>query len=149
MRRVIVESPWQAEDLRKNRNYARRAVRDSLRLGEAPIASHLLYTQPGVLKDEDIEQRSHGITAGLAWSEVADAAVFYADYGFSVGMLHALKEHSRLGTPVEIRYLFKRRAASAKRTSEKAATITLDATDPLVAGKRPILPADPGSEKST
>lgn len=107
MKRVILESPW-AGNVRKHRNYARKCVRDCLKRDEAPIASHLLFTQPGILKDELAEERKLGIDAGLAWSEVADAAVFYADYGFSFGMQCALEKHSKLGTPVEVRYLFKR-----------------------------------------
>ena len=107
MRRVILESPWSG-NIRKHRNYARKAVRDCLKRNEAPIASHLLFTQPGVLKDAINEERALGIDAGLAWSEAADAAVFYADYGFSTGMLAALEHHAELGTPVEVRYLFKR-----------------------------------------
>jgi hypothetical protein len=47
-------------------------VRDRIIIaGEAPIASHLLYTQPGVLRDEIPEERRHGIDAGLAWGAVA------------------------------------------------------------------------------
>jgi hypothetical protein len=41
--------------------------------GEAPIASHLLYTQPGVLNDGVPAERAHGIEAGLAWLRAADA----------------------------------------------------------------------------
>ena len=107
MRRVILESPWQG-NIRKHRNYARRCIRDCLARGEAPIASHLLFTQAGILNDNNAEDRSLGIRAGLAWSCVADAAVFYADYGFSLGMLHAIREHGIAETPIEIRYLFKR-----------------------------------------
>lgn len=107
MRRVILESPWSG-NIRKHRNYARKCIRDCLKRGEAPIASHLLFTQPGILRDHHAEERKLGIDAGLAWSEVADAAVFYADYGFSFGMQCALQRHSELGTPVEVRYLFKR-----------------------------------------
>jgi len=118
MRRVILESPW-AGNIRKHRNYARRAARDCLLRGESPIASHLLFTQPGILKDEVPDERALGIAAGLTWSEVSDAAVFYADYGFSIGMLHALKQHADAGTPVEIRYLFKHTAATGKRTKAK------------------------------
>jgi hypothetical protein len=114
MRLVIIESPW-AGDIRKNRNYARKAVRDSLLRGESPIASHLLYTQAGVLKDEVPDERALGIAAGLAWAEVADAQIFYADYGFSIGMLHALKEASKAGIAVEVRYLFKRTASTRDR----------------------------------
>lgn len=122
MRRVILESPWSG-NIRKNRNYARRAVKDCLKRGEAPIASHLLFTQPGILKDELAEERMLGINAGLAWSEVADAAVFYADYGFSFGMQCALAEHSKAGTPIEVRYLFKRSARSPAQRRDKPATV--------------------------
>lgn len=118
MRRVILESPWSG-NIRKHRNYARRCVRDCLKRGEAPIASHLLFTQPGVLKDDVADERALGIAAGLAWSEVADAAVFYADYGFSTGMLEALKLHAQSGTPVEVRYLFKRSGPPSGRTRAK------------------------------
>lgn len=45
MRLVILESPY-AGNIEKNVAYARACVRDSLSRGEAPIASHLLYTQP-------------------------------------------------------------------------------------------------------
>ncbi len=50
LKRVILESPY-AGDIERNIAYARAAVNDSLIHGEAPIASHLLYTQDGVLDD--------------------------------------------------------------------------------------------------
>ena len=43
--------------------YARACVADCLRRGEAPIASHLLYTQPGVLDDDVPEERAQGIAS--------------------------------------------------------------------------------------
>jgi hypothetical protein len=46
MRRVIIESPYSG-DVETNVAYARAALRDCLSRGEAPLASHLLYTQPG------------------------------------------------------------------------------------------------------
>jgi hypothetical protein len=89
MRRVILESPY-AGDIETNVAYARRAVRDSLSRGEAPIASHLLYTQPTILRDEVPSERKWGIEAGLAWRVVADYSVFYTDRGWSRGMQVAL-----------------------------------------------------------
>ena len=52
MRLMIVESPY-AGDMEANTEYARDACAtlDSLMRGEAPIASHLLYTQPGILHE--------------------------------------------------------------------------------------------------
>lgn len=46
MRRVVLESPF-AGDVERNVRYAKACIRDCLSRGEAPIASHLLFTQPG------------------------------------------------------------------------------------------------------
>jgi hypothetical protein len=80
MRRVILESPYNG-DTDGNVTYARACVRDSLLCGEAPIASHLLYTQPGVLRDSVAGEREQGIAPGLAWGPVAEAMVVYIDRG--------------------------------------------------------------------
>jgi hypothetical protein len=101
-RLVIIESPY-AGEVEANVAYARRAMRDSLDRGEYPIASHLLYTQPGILDDAIPEERALGIAAGLAWRAVADKAVFYADRGWSSGMNAALSTYEREGFPFEIR----------------------------------------------
>ena len=89
-RLVIIESPY-AGDIERNIEYARKCIKDSLDRGEAPIASHLLYTQPGILDDDIPEERDLGIEAGLAWRQVAEAHVFYIDYGISEGMEYAMK----------------------------------------------------------
>ncbi|CAN7597637.1 DUF7768 domain-containing protein [Bosea sp. LjRoot237] len=102
MRLVIVESPY-AGDVEANIAYARRCVRDSLLRGEAPIASHLLYTQPGVLDDDDPDERAHGISAGLAWRHVAQASVVYIDHGISNGMVYGIEAARSAGLPVEFR----------------------------------------------
>ncbi len=104
MRLVIVESPF-AGDVEGNTEYARRCIRDALLRGEAPIASHLLYTQPGVLRDEVPEERKHGIDAGLAWRRVAEASVVYTDRGISTGMRYGIEAALRAGVPVEYRTL--------------------------------------------
>lgn len=102
MIRVILESPY-AGDIERNVAYARMAVRDSLAKGEAPIASHLLYTQEGILKDEVPEERQWGIDAGLAWKEVAEKHVFYIDYGYSRGMEYAKQYATKNNIPIEER----------------------------------------------
>ena len=104
MRRVIVESPY-AGDVKKNVAYARECVRDCLLRGEAPIASHLLYTQPGVLNDDIPNERQHGIDAGLAWREVAEASVVYLDRGISKGMEYGITAAREAGVSVEFRWL--------------------------------------------
>lgn len=102
MRLVILESPY-AGDVERNVAYARRCVRDSLMRGEAPIASHLLYTQPGILEDAAPDERELGITAGLAWRAVAQASVVYTDLGISRGMEYGIAAAREAGIPVEFR----------------------------------------------
>lgn len=102
MKLVILESPY-AGEIEQNVEYARAAVRDSLSRGEAPIASHLLYTQEGILRDEVAEERQWGIDAGLAWRRVADASVVYIDRGISKGMEYGIAAAQEAGIPVEYR----------------------------------------------
>jgi hypothetical protein len=106
MRLVIIESPY-AGDIAANVEYARAAVRDSLSRGEAPIASHLLYTQPGILRDELPDERQRGIDAGLAWRHVSQCTVVYTDLGISNGMLFGIDAAKAAGKPVEFRSLAK------------------------------------------
>ena len=73
--------------------------------GEAPFASHGLYTQPGVLRDEVHEERQHGIAAGFAWREVAEATIVYTDLGRSRGMDYGIAHAEKLGHPIEYRTL--------------------------------------------
>lgn len=94
MRRVVLESPYAGKDIHeiaRNTHYARACMRDCLLRGEAPIASHLLYTQEGILDDTVPEERRIGIAAGFAWNELADATVVYTDYGISDGMREGIE----------------------------------------------------------
>ena len=104
MRLVVVESPY-AGDVERNLAYLRAAMADCLSRGEAPYASHALYTQPGVLRDDVPDERKKGIEAGFRWGEVAHARVFYTDLGWSRGMEAGLAEANRLGQAVEHRTL--------------------------------------------
>jgi hypothetical protein len=102
MRKVIIESPY-AGDVDRNVAYARVCMKDALERGDAPIASHLLYTQPGVLDDNDPDQRTHGIDAGLEWAGIADLVAVYMDLGMSPGMEAALERYARDGVSLEFR----------------------------------------------
>ncbi len=104
MRLVIVESPF-AGDTATNLAYARAAMADCLRRGEAPFASHLLFTQPGILDDAVATERNLGIEAGLAWGRVADATAVYNDRGISAGMMLGIERAYKEGRPVEYRSL--------------------------------------------
>ncbi len=105
MRRVIVESPFSG-DVERNTDYARRCLHDCLQRGEAPFASHLLYTQPHVLDDTISAERQLGIDAGLEWGGQAEATVVYTDLGMSVGMQYGIRRAFTEGRLVEYRTLF-------------------------------------------
>ena len=104
MKRVIIESPY-AGDVALNLRYLRACMRDCLLRGEAPYASHGLYTQEGVLKDEIPAEREHGIQAGFAWRTVAEMTVVYTDLGVSHGMYLGMKHAQENGHTVELRKL--------------------------------------------
>ena len=108
MRLVIIESPYsdsQLSKVRDNQIYARAAMRDSLSRGEAPFASHLLYTQVGVLDDYDPQERDLGIRLGYEWGRLASLHAFYTDFGWSPGMLSALQRCRELELDLEFRSL--------------------------------------------
>lgn len=103
MVKVILESPY-AGNVARNLGYAKECLLDSLKRGEAPLASHLLYTQ--ILDDTIPEQRSLGLKAGLTWLDCADKHVFYVDHGISDGMREAAYKSVNLGISVEFRRLY-------------------------------------------
>lgn len=102
MKLVIIESPY-AGEVQANVEYARRCVRDSLARGESPIASHLLFTQPGILDDTIPSERKQGIDAGLAWLRVAELSAVYIDRGISDGMKYGVGKAFEAGICVELR----------------------------------------------
>jgi hypothetical protein len=104
MKFVIVESPY-AGDVERNVAYARACVRDCLMRGEAPFASHLLYTQEGILRDGVAEERTHGIGAGLELAKRADLTAVYTDRGISHGMELGIEAAEAAERPVEFRRL--------------------------------------------
>lgn len=100
----VRSAQWHAE-LRRNLSYARACMKDCLQRGEAPFASHLLYTQEGVLDDTVPEEREWGIQAGFAWRQVAQKTVVYTDLGISKGMQYGIDDAAKRGSPVEFRTL--------------------------------------------
>lgn len=126
MRLAIVESPFAGKgetkrlrDIQTLRNtvYARACMHDSLERGEAPLASHLLYTQAGILDDTKIEERIKGMEAGYEWMRamandgrfaedaLKPVVAFYTDLGWSEGMNEALGRVQKLGLEMEERKL--------------------------------------------
>jgi len=129
--RVIIESPMFTRadgkrcppaEVERNMRYLKRAVLDSLRRGEAPFASCLIY--PQVLNDALPEERRLGIDAGLAWGDTADSFAVYADHGISDGTVEGLTRHEQNGMKGEYRHI--------GAEPEAAAHESLDLIDRLV-----------------
>lgn len=101
---VILESPF-AGEVEKNVKYAHQCLRDSLLRGEAPFASHLLYTT--ALDDTVAWERTLGIDAGLEIGSHATKTVVYTDRGISSGMKYGIARAKAEGRPIEYRSLRK------------------------------------------
>ena len=100
MKLVILESPFSG-DVDKNTEYARKCMKDCLMRGEAPMVSHLLYTQ--CLDDNVPEERFLGIEAGLAFKSVVSKTVVYTDLGISKGMEYGINNALSNGREIEYR----------------------------------------------
>ena len=104
LKRVVIESPY-AGDIHANTQYAIKCLRDSLKLGESPIASHILYAHSGALCEVVDDDRLLGVEAGYAWMEVCDHVAAYVDLGISDGMKTAIRHAVEIGKPVEYRWI--------------------------------------------
>jgi hypothetical protein len=101
---IVVESPYAGETPR-NLRYLRACMRDAILRGESPYASHGLYTQPGVLRDDLPAERELGIQAGFVWRRLAAKTVFYQDLGESRGMAYGRAHCVQHGLQYELRTL--------------------------------------------
>lgn len=104
MKLVVIESPY-AGDVETNVAYAKACVVDSLKRGESPYASHLFFTQPGLLDDRLPIERTAGIHAGFAWGAKADLVAVYVDRGMSGGMKQGVERAIAAGQRIEYRSL--------------------------------------------
>lgn len=104
MLRSVIESPY-AGNVARNEAYARACLRSCLLRGEAPFASHLLFTQAGVLDDLDPGERDIGVRAGLELTRGFDVTRIYTDFGISRGMQFGIDAAIAAGRPVEYHQL--------------------------------------------
>ena len=105
---VVIESPFKGKGYHEtelNILYAKACVRDCLIRGEYPYASHLFYTQDGILDDKNKEERGLGINAGIAWGSLAPKRVIYIDRGISTGMEDGIAAAKKAGKIIEYRNL--------------------------------------------
>ena len=91
--------------MERNISHARACLKDALKRGEAPLASHLLYTQPGILDDGISEERKLGMEAGFVWGALAKTCTVYIDYGVTSAMLEGIKRAEQAGLQVKYRTL--------------------------------------------
>jgi hypothetical protein len=108
MQLVILETPYASETEEGcllNIEFARLCMRDCFLRGEAPFASHLLYTQPGILDDKEPSERMLGINSGLLWGKAASKTVVYLDKGVSKGMVYGIQNAKENNRDIEYRFL--------------------------------------------
>jgi len=108
MRLVVLESPYAGKtphEIARNVRYLRACMHDCFKRGDIPFASHGLYTQPGVLRDDVPEERKLGIEGGLLWGSKAEAACIYTDLGVTSGMELGVARHEKEGRKVEMHSL--------------------------------------------
>lgn len=110
IRFVDVESPYAGkteEEVKRNIVYARACVRDCLIRGEIPFASHLFFTQPGILDDNILTERELGINAGKELIEALPKIVtaVYQDLGISNGMYFGIERAKMNKRVIEYRLL--------------------------------------------
>lgn len=80
---VILESPY-AGEVGRNKLYLQACIKDCLRRGESPYASHQMLTE--ALNDLDPEERRLGIDAAQCWYGFVNKQVVYTDFGISNDM---------------------------------------------------------------
>ena len=104
-RRVVVESPFAS--LPDPIGYLARCMADCFSRGEAPFASHGLYTHKGCLNDAEPAERKLGMEAGFCWGELADYVVVYEDWGISNGMQAGIDNYLKYGKQIVFRSIGK------------------------------------------
>jgi hypothetical protein len=101
-RRVLLETPFTGptpEIRARNKRYLEACLRHLLLRGDAPFASHKLYTD--ALDDDVPEERDIGIKAGFVYREVTEVTVVGVDEGISGGMQWGIDQAKKMGHPVE------------------------------------------------
>lgn len=94
---VVYESPFASTDFdtfARNIAYARLLIREGATgYNEAGIASHVIWTQPGILRDTVESERNLGIACGIVFANMAKQGIighiYGIDLGWSKGMLRS------------------------------------------------------------
>lgn len=84
---AILVTPFMSEDpamASRAYRYAMRAVQDSIRRGEAPMATHAFFYES--LSYKNPVERDIGLQCQLSWLKRAELVVVYTDGGITPGM---------------------------------------------------------------
>lgn len=94
MKIAYICSPYRGNIFKRFRNirYAQQLTRNAIKLGFAPITTHLYLTR--VLDDKKPLERNKGLTAGLSILSECGALIVGTRYGVSEGMAAEI-EHAR------------------------------------------------------
>lgn len=91
-RTALVLTPFMSEDPAKKDmfyRYAKRAVKDCLNRGEAPLASHIFFYE--FFNNNLIQtERDMGFISQVSWIKDCDMVVVYMDFGITQAMKAAL-----------------------------------------------------------
>lgn len=105
---VVVESRFAGEtpkDLLVNKKFTLACMRDCIKRGEAPYASHVIYAHSYIVDDFVAQERALGIYAGFIWGDFAGKTVVYTDLGISSGMQEGIDHAHSKKRPIEFRHL--------------------------------------------
>lgn len=100
MKIAYICSPYRGGFFQRLRNirYAQQITRNAVRLGFAPVATHLYLTQ--VLDDKQPLERAKGIKASLSILSGCDTLIVGTRYGVSEGMAAEIEHAQKNGITV-------------------------------------------------
>ena len=115
MKKVVLVSPYSG-NLNLSVGYAKLCLQDMLEKGEAPIAGHLLFNQPGIFKDNcSLEEQNLKTLASHAWIKGADGIAVYEDFKVTSEMDLAIKVAWAVFTPIVHRRLSREKVEELKK----------------------------------
>ena len=124
MRKVYICSPYRAKDgaeLDRNIDYAQELTRQALHANLAPITPHLYMTQ--CLDESKTEERTEGLTAGLALLKICDFIIVGVKYGISEGMRREIAAADAAGIEVVNADKLKYKLRNDKEVRQRIAVI--------------------------
>ena len=106
MQRVFLETPTSGNrDPEIYERFAKACIRDSILRKEAPLSVFLLYKQPGILFDENPDEKTLGRLAASEWNKICTRIIVYKDLGVTKEMQRTIDDAIKEDCIVEYRTL--------------------------------------------